>query len=109
MLHFKVTATTQCAELLATLVIPKKLLQLQGFSSSEILTDWLVKTLNCEKLAAANALENWFDSCYNDLGVVDCDDMILEYDYDDEDEVKYELYRAEHVFSVVEHEDDMPF
>lgn len=109
MLHFKVTATTQCAELLATLTIPKRLLQLQGFNSSEILTDWLVKTLNCEKLAAANALENWFNSCYNDLSIVDYDDMILEYDYDDEDVIKYELYMAEHVFNVVQDEDDMPF
>ena len=110
MLHFKVIVKTEITEMLSDLVISRKAISSQGFSSSAILTEWLVKVLNCNESSAENALEDWYDHFGHELNIPECDDLELLYDYDElDEEYKYELYRVERTFKLVENSEDESF
>lgn len=110
MLHFKVIVKTEISEMLSDLVISRKAINLQGFSTSAILTKWIVTVLNCDASSVEDAVEDWLNRVSNELNIPECDDLELLYDYDEDDEeYKYELYSVERTFNIVENSEDEPF
>lgn len=108
MKHFTMKMEVEYTDMISDLVVSDRVRHCVSFDTEGMISAFIQKSLGCSGCVATKEAERWVSSEYNFI-TVNGKLYSIEWQYDDEDTIKYELYETSIKYKMIELEEDMPF